>query len=323
MMRYPARVLVFLEIGMGVFCGFCFADTNVVRIWEVSGFRYIESNGIPDHQHGVFPNSRNPNRISAQKYTFRVPLKPRLNSRPAEYGHNLFGIALNGIPFDPETAEFWNNDPRSGWNYEALSGKVDLGMDQNQAHVQPNGAYHYHGIPQGLLARRGSGTPALIGFAADGFPVYVSPSVQSSYQIKKGVRPSGPPGRYDGSFVQDYEYVPGAGNLDECNGRTGETSEYPQGTYHYYVTRDFPFVPRCLKGTPDPSFRKERPHTGGRAQGQRLRPVGGRPQGPPAEALDACSGKSEGSVCDFEAPHGTLVGVCHDVPEGGRACVPH
>jgi hypothetical protein len=27
----------------------------------------------------------------------------------------LFGMALNGVPFDPGTAEFWNRDPSSGW----------------------------------------------------------------------------------------------------------------------------------------------------------------------------------------------------------------
>ena len=146
-----------------------YADSNAVRIWEEGGSRYIRSNGIPDHPTGNFPNRGNPNTISSQSYTFRVPLKPEINQQPVSYGHDLFGVALNGIPFDPGTAEFWNSDPSSGWNYEALSGKINLGIDQNHAHVQPSGAYHYHGIPAGLL-RRGAteagysprpGTPTL------------------------------------------------------------------------------------------------------------------------------------------------------------------
>jgi hypothetical protein len=32
----------------------------------------------------------------------------------------LFGVALNGVGFDPGTAEFWNNDRRGGWNHAAL-----------------------------------------------------------------------------------------------------------------------------------------------------------------------------------------------------------
>ena len=48
-----------------------------------------------------------------------------------------FGIALNGVLFDPGTAEFFQRDRSSKWNYEALSGAVRLGLDQNHAHVQP------------------------------------------------------------------------------------------------------------------------------------------------------------------------------------------
>ncbi len=70
----------------------------------------------------------------------RKPKKSLLCSAGAS-----FGVALNGLPLDPGTAEFWHNDPN--WNYEAMSGKMDLGLDENNAHVQPNGAYHYHGLP--------------------------------------------------------------------------------------------------------------------------------------------------------------------------------
>ena len=49
--------------------------------------------------------------------------------------------------------------------------------------------------------------------------------------------------------TQDYEYVAGSGDLDECNGRVGVTPEFPNGTYHYYITDTFPFIQRCVKGT--------------------------------------------------------------------------
>ncbi len=58
-----------------------------------------------------------------------------------------------------------------------------------------------------------------------------------------------------GRHVQDYEYVEGLGNLDECNGRTGVTPEFPSGTCYYVLTDDFPVIPRCFKGTPDDSFK--------------------------------------------------------------------
>src|SRR5712675_2294948 len=85
-------------------------------------------------------------------------------------------ITSNGLPFEPGTAEFWDDDPDSGWVYEAKSGFIDLGLDENNAHVQPHGEYHYHGIPTGLLASLNTAGKqvVLVGWAADGFPIYVS-----------------------------------------------------------------------------------------------------------------------------------------------------
>jgi hypothetical protein len=51
-----------------------------------------------------------------------------------------------------------------------------------------------------------------------------------------------------GTFTQDYEYVAGSGDLDECNGRFGVTPEFPNGIYHYYITDTYPFIQRCVKG---------------------------------------------------------------------------
>jgi hypothetical protein len=63
-------------------------------------------------------------------------------------------------------------------------------------------------------------------------------------------------------FVEDFEYVPGHGDLEECNGRTGPTTEYPNGTYYYVLTDEFPFIPRLWHGTHDPSFRHGPPPGG-------------------------------------------------------------
>jgi hypothetical protein len=245
--------------------------TSVVTFTSRDGYRHITANGLPDHEPGAFPNRGNPNRIAEQKYELRMPLKPVVARKPTEVEHMDFGVALNGVKFDPGTAEFWKNDRRSGWRYEAKSGKINLGLDDSNAHVQPNGAYHYHGLPVGLIDRKGGiKQMLLIGYAADGFPIY-GPYAYSdakdakselrllkpSYRIKAGQRPDGPGGKYDGTFVQDYEYVQGLGDLDECNGRVGVTPEFPDCTYYYVLTDSYPFVPRMFKGTPDDSFRKQ------------------------------------------------------------------
>lgn len=253
-----------------------------VSITVKGAYRYIKSNGLPNHRTGRFPNRGNPNSIRAQSYSFRVPANPKLSGKARALVRQPFGVALNGVVFDPGTAEFWNNDPRSGWNYEAIGGGIPLGLDGNKAHVQPNGAYHYHGIPAALS---GGSSPILIGYAADGFPIYGplgyrdagNPAsgvkvLRSGFAVRSGTRPSGPGGRYDGRFTKDYVYVAGRGDLDTCNGRTGVTPEYPDGTYHYVLTDAFPFVPRCFKGTPDPSFNLHRGGPGAGARGQRPRP---------------------------------------------------
>ncbi len=236
----------------------------------------VTANGIPEHNVGAFPNRRNPHAIEEQNYSFELPANPKQASDPFSLHENQsagrggppnmpFGIGLNGVIMDPGTAEFWNGDRRSGWNYEALGGAVQLGIDENHAHVQPNGAYHYHGMPTGLLDelnfKKGKHSPQ-IGWAADGFPVYAlfgydgkdtSKVIKhtSSYRLKEGGRPEapkGPGGEYDGAFVQDYEYVEGAGTLDECNGAWTVTPEYPRGTYAYFLTEEWPVIPRIFKG---------------------------------------------------------------------------
>jgi hypothetical protein len=132
------------------------ADAQQMEIDERQGVRFVRADGLPNHATGVFPNRSNPNRISAQSYSFRMPLKPVKTGRATDYRPNhLFGVAVNGAVFDPNTAEFWNDDRRSGWMIEALSGSRPLGIDQNNAHVQPDGSYHYHGVPTGLVDKLG------------------------------------------------------------------------------------------------------------------------------------------------------------------------
>ncbi|MEM6821004.1 MAG: YHYH protein [Verrucomicrobiota bacterium] len=254
-----------------------------VSITESGNKRIIKSNGIPNHRVGRFPNPGNPNRITPQNHNYQMPLKPRENSRFTRYG-GIFGIAVNGVPFEPGTAETWKGD--RNWREEAIvKGKRRLGLDDSNAHVQPTGAYHYHSVPWGLIKQlRKSGveqTPLLIGWAADGFPIYFDKGAKSSWQLKSGKRSGGPGGRHDGTYTADYEYVAGSGHLDEANGREGTTTEYPEGTYYYCITEDFPFLGRVSRGTRDSSFQQRRGGPGGPGGQRPNGPGGNRPPHPP------------------------------------------
>ena len=324
------------------FWSFFIADVNAaskVRIKKKGDYRYIESDGLPDHSTGRFPNANNPNKISEQKHKFRMTSKPSKRRSPTFIGHSAFGVAINGIPFDPATAEYWNNVRSSPWNIDAINGGVNLGLDHNNGHVQPNGAYHYHSIPMGLMERFDQySKPVLLGYAADGFAIYGPYAYEDandmsselinmfpSYRLKEGERSGGPGGKYDGTYTADYVYVKGLGDLDQCNGREGVTEEYPGGTYYYVITDTYPFIPRCWMGKADDSFRKEprkktkiekppvqeEENEEAKPEKERRPKIDTRGRGIPArDPRVACSGRRSGSFCsyrgrDLRTVHGT------------------
>ena len=229
------------------------------------GNRVMKTNALPNHATGKFPNAGNPNTISAQNKKYAFPLEPKLS------GESIWarepGVALNGVKFEPETAERFICETGEIYRIEAFQKLVDLGLDFNNAHVQPTGAYHYHGVPEELVKVLDTGEDMIqIGFALDGFPIYYSKSgrYKPSYQLadelrtgdacsyrnpKQGMDKELQDTRPDGTFVSDWEYVPGFGQLDECNGAV------VNGQYVYFVTDEYPYMSRCLKGV----FEEKRP----------------------------------------------------------------
>src|SRR5882724_5262030 len=49
-----------------------YAFSANVRMYLEGEYRIIQSNGIPNHTTGEFPNAGNPNTISEQSYVFRM-----------------------------------------------------------------------------------------------------------------------------------------------------------------------------------------------------------------------------------------------------------
>lgn len=239
----------------------------------------VTTNAIPRHATGVFPNSGNPNAISAQNRSYTFTNSPVETGTVTEMA--IFGITLDGVALERDTAESFQN--AGLWNYEAITPAIAdgtasnivnawLGTDCNNGHVQPSGNYHYHGLMELLVnvlgENEGVSDMILGGYAADGFPFYLRygysdasdptsgiRSMTAGWELRSGTRNGGPGGVYDGEFRQDWEFVAGSGDLDECGGRFGPTPEFPNGIYHYYITDDYPYIPRCVRGTPDASFR--------------------------------------------------------------------
>ena len=230
----------------------------------------FRSNAIPNHDFNDGAASF-PNPASAQVQVFETPRNPTRAAAPTLLSLTVDNaILLNGVKVDILAAGCFGvgngrvgcNNVNQPWRFDPMSAASGFNVDTHHAHTQPDGAYHYHGPPNALFDQLGDQASGLIGFAADGFPIFGSffddgsqiRAARSSYRVRSGSRPTGagnPGGVYDGTYRDDYEFVPGIGDLDECNGMT--TAD---GVYGYYITDAFPWVIGCFTGTPDPSFRK-------------------------------------------------------------------
>lgn len=239
--------------------------------------RTITVNDIPNHRVGTFPTATdrrigNPNAISAQSNTYSTTTQPTLANSSTNASGWVNGVLFSGVGIEVYTAESFTGftgQTNREWNRNALQSVDDLGLDCNNAHVQPGGQYHYHGLPSayGSEMQVDGSQMVKIGYAADGFPFYYLyyendngsiVEAEASYELISGERGgdgiTAPSGAYDGEYFQDYEFVQGSGDLDECNGRFGPTPDAPNGEYYYVVTKDFPSFPLCFSGTPDNSF---------------------------------------------------------------------
>lgn len=236
----------------------------------------IQSNSIPNHNVGGGSERNFATPVSEIANALNISRNPQAASAPSRLTHGRFdAILLNGVVvhilsagcYDPEGPRADRNgnvlagcpdtDP---WLIDPMSPLAPFAEDDHHGHTQPDGRYHYHGNPMALFdSDPGPNGSPLIGYAADGFPVYGSyfrdetgkvRKAVSGYTLRTGDRPSGdgnPGGTYDGLYRADYEFT-GDGDLDACNGMT------VNGTYAYYVTDTYPWVVACLTGTPDPSF---------------------------------------------------------------------
>lgn len=232
----------------------------------------IESNAVPNHDFNTPAGFANPFATQEQKYT--ISASPTANPTPTPLSLRMDNaVFLNGVKLDLVAAGCFGvgdgfigcNDMDTPYRYDPMGGVNSFGADAHNAHTQPDGAYHYHGNPMALFEQTDpTGPSPVIGFAADGFPIFGSfidddgtiRAATTSYQLKTGTRPDGPGGAYDGAYIDDWEFVAGSGDLDACNGMTQD------GVYGYVVTSTYPHVMGCFTGTPDDSFAKGPPNRG-------------------------------------------------------------
>lgn len=220
----------------------------------------LMSNGIPNHDFNDSSDRAFSHDVVQTNYALEWTRNPAIAGEITELRNGEDeGIMLNGVPIAVLTSTCW--DDACEWRENPFYGTKARSIDSNDAHSNSSGEYHYHGNPVDLYDNTGATVSAVIGYAADGFPIY-GPyildsitqqirEVESSYKLKEGTRQSGEPDEgdaYTGEWREDYEYVEALGDLDECNGMEVD------GAYAYYVSSTFPYLMACFKGTPDDSF---------------------------------------------------------------------
>jgi len=181
----------------------------------------IKSNGLPDHKSVYYPTSnslyenfsgntfggntfsKNPNSISSQSLTFKIPANPQAGTNHAATPLGPIGVSLNGVPFFNQYA-----GPNQPLTNEVVS------FDKYWGHPQQTGQYHYHVEPLYLTTVKATKS-SLLGFLLDGFPVY------------------GP--EENGTAITN-------AMLDAYHGHTSVTADYPNGSYHYHITNNDPYI---------------------------------------------------------------------------------
>lgn len=259
---------------------------------EGNDLRKITVNSVANHDVGAFPNPGNPNTIKESKLNFNIPLTPKVTGSITSAQGFDSGVLFSGVSIDPFTAEmFIGSDGQMNpqYNITTLTTTENLGLDCNNAHVQPTGKYHYHGTPSAFLNDLDvDGSQMVkIGYASDGFPLYYKfgynasgqiVAHESGYKLKEGERGgdgvTAPDGTFNGRYFSDYEYDSNLSDLDACNGRWGKTPE-SENEYYYVVTDNFPSVPLCFAGTPSAELRKGGGNRGPGGPGGARPPRGG------------------------------------------------
>ncbi len=238
-----------------------------VSFSEQNNKMVMESNGIPNHDFlstlGCCADEMD--------YTAYITMNPVNDTTgghsstncPAAAGRwecapdrGAVAIGVNGVPiYGPEEGpggdavalhfDYFNEDRQP----------IELGWCAGHS-AGPNG-YHYHYDANCIYWEPETGEDMsdyslskipsdqhspIVGWAFDGYPIYgmygygadgqTIRTISSSYVIER-TQDGGDQG-YNG--IDDWNYVDGVGDLDECNGRFGPTPEFPEGIYHYVST---------------------------------------------------------------------------------------
>jgi YHYH protein len=156
----------------------------------------------------------NPNSIQEKSVSVTLPLNPDEAAQPSCVGMGAIGVLLNGV-------YVYNA-------IDAAGGDAAAHETQDVCDGHPDGGdyYHYHDIPSCILDAIPATGSTLVGYALDGFGIYVERDAMGN--------------------------LPTNADLDVCHGRTSTVLFDGTETtmYHYSATMEFPYTVGCYRGTP-------------------------------------------------------------------------
>ena len=198
---------------------------DLTRVIDFEGYVNVEvfdtycnlsSDNIPNHDFNDTSANFRTN-VAEIDREFRVQRDPQMAPEISQINRQAWdAVMLNGVVADVKSAGCYKPSesradadgnteagcgPNDNWMLIPLEYSTKFGADIHNAHVQPDGTYHYHGNPNAMFddSPSGEGSP-VIGFAADGFPIYGSYILDSltgsyrkalsGYTLKEGTRGS-------------------------------------------------------------------------------------------------------------------------------------
>jgi hypothetical protein len=192
--------------------------------------RMIKFNDLPiNHTTGVFPIAstdpahyydQNPNHIAAQSVDWSLPLKPAAARRSSCTGGGPIGVLTDGVMLF---------NALDGEGRDAAAHEV---LDLCAGHPDPSHTYHHHDIPPCILNATPNGGATLVGYALDGYGIYVVKSANGTLPTNQA--------------------------LDACHGTTSRVlwNGHMTRVYHYVATLEYPYTVGCFHGTPISSGRR-------------------------------------------------------------------
>ncbi len=220
------------------------ADAMTVTVND--GSVEVVANGIPNHERDAqyavptggtgVPDASSSVAVddptSEQNYDFTITTTPTYVDEVTAAPQGSIGIMISGaVLFNPYEGDGTTVAMANNFSIIGDDGTEVWFVDSCSGHPSPNGAYHYHGLPSCVWTQvdEETGASHIIGLALDGFPIYGANDI-------------------DGNPVD-------VATLDECNGITSATPEFPEGIYHYVLpgTLDETSSIRCFHGEVDSS----------------------------------------------------------------------